>query len=92
MVRPAPRFRIMPRLSLLVAAALLLPLPAAATPTPARLIVAPAEPMVTMAGLEFMGPSRFSTVAHCLAIAGAVAELITDDQYETMAACLADHT
>jgi len=80
----------MPRLSLLMAAVLLLPLPAAATPS--RLIVAPFEPMVTVAGLEFMGPSRFSTVAHCLAVAGATAELITDDQYETMEHCLADHT
>ena len=71
-----------------LAAALLLPLPSVATP----LIVAPAEPMVTVQGLERLGPSRLSTVAHCLAVADAEMELLTDDQYETVEACLIEHT
>lgn len=71
-----------------LAAALLLPLPAAATP----LIVAPAEPMVTLQGLEGIGPSRLSTVAHCLAVAHAETELITDSQWADVEACLIEHT
>jgi len=72
----------------LIVAALLLPAPAIATP----FIVAPAEPMVTIEGLERLGPSRISTVAHCLAVADAETELLTDSQWEAVEACLVEHT
>lgn len=72
----------------LLSAAFFLPLPALCTP----LIIAPAEPMVTIKGLESYGPSRLSTVLHCLSVANAEQELITDEQLETTEQCLADHT
>ena len=71
-----------------LAAALLLPLPAAATP----LIAAPAEPMVRLEALPHLSPSRFSTVSHCLAVAEAELSLITDSELETVEACLLEHT
>ena len=72
----------------LIVAALLLPAPTLASP----LIVAPAEPMVTLQGLESVGPSRLSTVAHCLAVADAETELLTDSQWADVEACLIEHT
>ncbi len=66
----------------------LLSAPALATP----FIVAPAEPMVTVQGLERLGPSRLSTVSHCLALANAETELITDNQWADVEACLIEHT
>lgn len=72
----------------LLSAAFFLSSPAFCTP----LIIAPAEPMVTIKGLESYGPSRLSTVLHCLSIANAEQELITDEQLETTEQCLEEHT
>lgn len=74
--------------ALIFSAAFFTATPAFCTP----LIIAPAEPMVTIKGLESYGPSRLSTVLHCLSVANAEQELITDEQLETTEQCLADHT
>jgi len=66
----------------------LLSAPALASP----LVVAPFEPMVRLEAFPHLSPSRFSTVSHCLAAAGSELSLITDDELETVEACLLDHT
>lgn len=67
-------------------------LPAAATPTQ-REIVNPSEIMILVPGLEFLGYSRESTVIHCSEITGTdYTDLITDSDFESMHACLAEHT
>ena len=65
--------------------------PAGATP---RNIVNPGELMVVVPGLEFVGPSRLSTVEHCASIEGLNdwRQLITDHDFEAMHACLVEHT
>jgi hypothetical protein len=57
-------------------------------------IVNPGEEMVTVPGLEHIGPSRVSTVRFCAGQAGVDnwRDLITDYEYETMEACLIEHT
>jgi hypothetical protein len=57
-------------------------------------IVNPAEPMVVVPGLEFVGPSRLSTVEFCAGEVGVdnAFELITDAEFEGMEACLVEHT
>ena len=57
-------------------------------------IINPGEPMVVVPGLEFVGPSRLSTVEHCASIEGLddYRRLITDHDFEAMHACLVEHT
>jgi hypothetical protein len=57
-------------------------------------IVNPDETMVVVPGLEFVGPSRLSTVEHCASIEGLNdwRQLITDHDFEAMHACLVEHT
>jgi hypothetical protein len=78
--------------TLLAAAALLLALPASATPV--RLIVEPYEQMVVVPGLEILGPSRISTVKWCQKVEGVKdwRNLITDSDFDLMEACLIEHT
>jgi len=72
-------------------AALGLTLPASATPV--RLVVNPYEPMVTVPGLENLGPSRVSTVEFCSEIEGLNwKNLQTDSDFDLMEACLIEHT
>jgi len=72
-------------------AALGLTLPASATPV--RLVVNPYEPMVTVPGLEALGPSRLSTVEFCSETEGVNwKDLQTDSDYHQMEACLIEHT
>ena len=76
---------------LFVLTALAMAMPATAT---SRLIVNPDEAMVTVPGLEQLGPSRISTVRFC---AGQVGidnwrDLITDSEFEGMEICLREHT
>jgi len=73
-------------------AALGLTLPASATPV--RLVVNPYEPMVTVPGLENLGPSRVSTVLHCQELEGLTdwRSLATDSEFSRMEACLIEHT
>jgi hypothetical protein len=68
-----------------------LALPAGATPVA---VVNPNERMVTVPGLEQLGPSRISTVQHCAEIEGIAnwRELTTDSDFENMQSCLAEHT
>jgi hypothetical protein len=63
-------------------------------PVPARPIVNPAEPMVTVPGLEYMGASRVSSVHYCMNRTGATdwRNLITDGDLESMYRCLSDLT
>lgn len=56
-------------------------------------IVNPTEPMILVPGLERLGYSRESTVAHCAAIVGTdYTQLITDSDYTQMEQCLIEHT
>jgi hypothetical protein len=57
-------------------------------------IVNPAEPMVLVPGLEFLGYSRISTVEWCAEIEGVkdYSNLITDEELYSMEACLIEHT
>ena len=75
-----------------LAALTLLAAPALATPE--RVVVRPAEPMVLVPGLEFLGYSRLSTVEHCETITGVrdYSRLVTDYELESMEACLIEHT
>lgn len=67
---------------------------ALALPAGAFEIINPDETMVVVPGLEFVGPSRLSTVEHCASIEGLNdwRQLITDYDYEAMHACLVEHT
>ena len=65
--------------------------PAAATPEHRAV---DGEPMVVVPELEFMGPSRVSTVKFCAAEVG-VSDwrvMMTDSQLENMEVCLAENT
>jgi hypothetical protein len=57
-------------------------------------IINPDETMVVVPGLEFVGPSRLSTVEFCAEIEGLgdYRQLITDHDFEAMHACLVEHT
>jgi len=56
-------------------------------------IVNPTEAMVVVPGLEFVGPSRISTVEHCSAIEGLDwRNLLTDSDFQLMHDCLVEHT
>jgi len=63
-------------------------------PVPARPIVNPAEPMVTVPGLEYMGASRVSSVRYCVTSTGVKdwRNLITDSELDSMHRCLSDLT
>lgn len=69
---------------------------ALATPASANAfeIINPDETMVVVPGLEFVGPSRLSTVEFCAEIEGLgdYRQLITDHDFEAMHACLVEHT
>jgi hypothetical protein len=67
---------------------------ALAIPVPARPIVNPAEKMVIVPGLEFLGASRISSVRHCVTSTGVKdwRNLITDTELESMHNCMADLT
>jgi hypothetical protein len=71
--------------------ALALAIPAQATPVA---IVNPNEEMITVPGLEFVGPSRASTVTFCANDVGVdhYRDLQTDSEFEGMQACLDDLT
>jgi len=73
-------------------AALALALPASATPE--RKVVAFDEMMVLVPGLEELGYSRITTVEHCAEVTEVTdwMELTTDSEFETMEACLIEHT
>lgn len=74
-----------------IATAVFTAVPASASPE--RVIVNPAEPMILVPGLEFLGYSRESTVLHCSDIVGAdYTDLITDTDFALMEACLIEHT
>ena len=57
-------------------------------------VVNPNEQMVTVPGLEHLGPSRISTVRFCQETEGTNEwrSLMTDSDFERMEACLAAHT
>jgi hypothetical protein len=56
-------------------------------------IVNPSEIMILVPGLESLGYSRESTVIHCSEITGTdYTNLITDSDFESMHACLSEHT
>ena len=57
-------------------------------------IVNPAEPMVLVPGLEFLGYSRISTVEFCAEVEQIedYSNLITDEELLNMEACLIEHT
>ena len=65
--------------------------PAMATPVG---IVNPKEPMVVVPGLEFIGPSRLSTVEFCQKSEGTNhwTQLQTDSDLELMEGCLIEQT
>jgi hypothetical protein len=69
---------------------------ALALPTSANAfeIINPDELMVVVPGLEFVGPSRLSTVEFCAEIEGLgdYRQLITDHDFEAMHSCLREHT
>ena len=75
-----------------IAAAVFTAVPASATPE--RVIVNPAEPMILVPGLEFLGYSRLSTVEFCEEIENIsdYSNLITDEELYNMEACLIEHT
>ena len=74
-----------------IAAAVFTAVPASATPE--RVIVNPAEPLILVPGLEFLGYSRESTVIHCSEITNTdYTDLITDSDFESMHMCLLEHT
>jgi hypothetical protein len=59
-----------------------------------RTVVNPGEQMVTVPGLEHLGPSRVSSVRFCshqLKV-GDWRQLMTDSEFEGMEACLQDLT
>ena len=68
-----------------------LALPAGATPVA---VVNPNEPMVTVPGIEFVGPSRISTVTFCAQEVGVddYRDLQTDSEFEGMEECLKEMT
>jgi hypothetical protein len=74
-----------------LAAVLLAAVPANATPE--REVINPSEPMVLLAGLEFLGYSRISTVEACAEWNGIedYSNLITDEELYSMEGCLIDH-
>ena len=84
------------KLSIFLAAALLLNTPAVqASTSPGVFVpVKPNELMVVVPGLEFLGLSRISSVQHCQRQTGARdwMELQTDAELEGMNRCLADLT
>jgi hypothetical protein len=57
-------------------------------------VIDPEEPMVLVPGLEAQGYSRISTVQHCQELTGAAdwSQLMTDAEFESMDACLTEHT
>ena len=71
-----------------LAALTLLAGPALATPK----VVNPSEPMVMLAGLEFLGYSRISTIEFCEAETGVAdySNLVTDYELQSMEQCLRD--
>jgi hypothetical protein len=71
-----------------IAAAVFATVPANASPE--RVIVNPSEPMVMLAGLEFLGYSRISTVEACAEWNGIkdYSNLITDEELYSMEGCL----
>ncbi len=58
--------------------------------TPEREVINPSEPMVMLAGLEFLGYSRISTVEACAEWNGIkdYSNLITDEELYSMEGCL----
>jgi hypothetical protein len=76
----------------LAALSLTVALPAGATPE--RRIVNYDELMVLVPGLEELGYSRITTVEHCAEVTEVTdwMELTTDSEFETMEACLIEHT
>jgi hypothetical protein len=70
---------------------LALAFPAGATPLR---IVNPTEPMVTVPNLEYLGPSRLSTVEHCAELTQTQdwRNMITDEDLVLMDDCLVEHT
>ena len=61
--------------------------------TPERRVVAYAEMMVLVPGLEELGYSRITTVEHCAAQTNTDwMELITDSDFHNMESCLIEHT
>jgi hypothetical protein len=71
-------------------AGLALSLPALAAPVP-HPVVAPHEAMLNIAPY---GPSRISTITHCLSEVGVTnhEDVITDTQVEVFYHCMKDHT
>lgn len=57
-------------------------------------VVNPGEQMVTVPGLEKIGPSRISTVEHCAGIYGIQDwnNLTTDSELDGMWECLLEHS
>jgi hypothetical protein len=57
-------------------------------------VVDPEEPMVLVPGLERQGWSRLSTVQHCAYLSNVDdwGQLMTDAEFESMDACLTEHT
>ena len=70
-----------------------LSLAGSALATPQREVINPSEPMVLLAGLEFLGYSRISTVEACAEWNGIedYSNLITDEELYSMEGCLIDH-
>jgi hypothetical protein len=70
------------------------PTGAPAEATPKHYVVTPAEPMVLVPGLEFLGYSRISTVEWCAEIEQIddYSNIITDEDLLNMEACLIEHT
>ena len=76
-----------------IAALALTALAIPASATPVRLVVEPYEQMVQVPGLEYLGPSRISTVQHCAKIEALDWQnLITDSDFDTFEGCLIEHT
>jgi len=56
-------------------------------------IVNPTEEMVQVGGLEYLGPSRISTVEHCAELEELDwKNLMTDSDFDLMESCLIEHT
>ncbi len=56
-------------------------------------IVNPNELMIVVPGLEFVGPSRVSTVEHCSEIEGLDwRNLLSDSDFQLMHDCLVEHS
>ena len=70
------------------------PTGAPAEATPKHYVVAPAEPMVLVPGLEFLGYSRISTVEACAEWDNITdwTDLITDEDLLNMEGCLIEMT